>query len=177
MTNNESKKTFYPKVEEAFKSQGYKYFDGDRDIRGKTRSHASKPDYIATINDIIIIGEIKSPMEGPTSGSWRQIQNSDREEYKIVRNEVAAWEKAGVLPKEIGGHEIIIRGQIPDYVTKLNITYDLPPGVSESGTIKGGYTVPSAQEGNVEAALKNCKKNSYEKIDSNNGPVTYIFFV
>ena len=175
MSNNESKKTFYPKVEEAFKSQGYKYFDGDRDIRGKTRSHASKPDYIATINDIIIIGEIKSPMEGSTSSSWRQIQNSDSEGYKTVRNEVATREKSGVLPKEIGGHEIIIRGQIPDYVTKLNITYDLPLGVSENGTIKGGYTVPSAQEGNVEAALKNCKKNSYEKIDSSNGSTTYIF--
>jgi len=175
MINNESKKTFYPKVEEAFLSKGYKYYDGDRDIRGKTRSHASKPDYIAIIGDVIIIGEIKSQMEGPTSSSWRQIQNSDSEGYKTVRNEVTAREKAGVLPKEVGGHEIIVRGQIPDYMTKLNKTYDLPSGVSESRTIKGGYSVPSAQENHVEVALKNCKKTSYEKIDINNGSVTYIF--
>ncbi len=31
----EGKKEFYKKVEEALKSQGYNYFDGDRDIPGK----------------------------------------------------------------------------------------------------------------------------------------------
>jgi len=64
------KKEFYPKAEHALKSQGYQYYDGDRDIRGKDRAHSSKPDYIATKGDSIIIGEIKSPKEGPNSSSW-----------------------------------------------------------------------------------------------------------
>jgi len=37
----QGKKEFYPKAEEALKSQGYQYCDGDRDIRGK--GSTSKP--------------------------------------------------------------------------------------------------------------------------------------
>ena len=88
---------------------------------------------------------------------------------------MARREKAGEVPKDVCGHEIIIRGQIPDYVAKLDKTYDLPPGVSGNGIIKGGYTVPSNEAGNVETALKNCGKAGYEKIDTVNGSVTYIF--
>lgn len=175
MGKTQKKDDFYPKVEEALKLAGYKYFAGDRDIHGKGRSHASKPDYIATRGNTIIIGEIKSPGEPPTSGSWRQIQNSDTEDFKRIRREVARREKKGEVPREVGGHEIIIRGQIPDYVAKLNKTYDLPPGVSGNGIMKGGYTVPSNEAGNVEMALKNYKKAGYEKIDIGNGSVTYIF--
>ena len=36
----EGKKEFYQKVEEALKSKGYDYYDGDRDIPGKGRQHA-----------------------------------------------------------------------------------------------------------------------------------------
>ena len=43
----EGKKEFYKKVGEALKSKGYKYYDGDRDISGKGRQHANKPDFIA----------------------------------------------------------------------------------------------------------------------------------
>jgi len=43
----EGKKEFYKKVEEALKSKGYEYYDGDRDIPGKGRQHANKPDFIA----------------------------------------------------------------------------------------------------------------------------------
>jgi len=57
------------------KSKGYEYYDGDRDISGKGRRHANKPDYIAVKNGKVYIGEIKSPAEGPKSGSWRQSQN------------------------------------------------------------------------------------------------------
>ena len=175
MNASKGKQIFYSKAKDALQANGYSYYDGDRDIRGKTRSHASKPDYIAAKDDVMVIGEIKSPKEPPTSGSWRQIQNSDSEDFKRVRREVAAREKAGEVFREIGGHEIIIRGQIPDYVAKRNVTYDLPPGIPEGGTIKGGYTVPENEAGNVERALKNCKKIGYERIDVNNGSVTYIF--
>jgi hypothetical protein len=33
------KNDFYPVVEESFKAKGYEYFDGDRDINGKTAQH------------------------------------------------------------------------------------------------------------------------------------------
>ena len=170
----QGKKQFYPKAETSLKSQGYQYYDGDRDIRGK--GSASKPDYIATKGNLIIIGEIKSPMEGPMSGNWREIQNSDTEGFKSVRLEVKTREEEGKVPKEIGGHEIIIRGQIVDYANKRGKTYHLPAGVSEEGaTIKGGYTLPLNQSNNVEQALENCKKDNYEKIDTGNGAVTFIF--
>lgn len=175
MTDSQGKNAFYSKAEEALKSKGYQYYDDDRDIKDKGRSHASKPDYIAAENNAIIIGEIKSPKEGPTSGSWRQVQNSDTEDFKIIRQEVARREQAGDVPKEVGGHEIIIRGQIPDYVAKLNVTYDLPSGVTECGIMKGGYTVLENEARNVEQALKNCKTDGYEKIDIGNGSMTYIF--
>ncbi len=171
-----NKHDFYPLVAECLKSKGYTYYDGDKDILGKGRSHASKPDYIATKGNIIIIGEIKSPNEPPTSGSWRQPQNSDSEEFKKVRLEVAKREKANEVSKEVGGHEIIIRGQIQDYVSKIDKTYNLPSGVSSAAMIKCGYSVPSTENVNVELALKNCIVEEYTKIDFGNGTTTYIFY-
>lgn len=175
MTGAEDKRIFYPKAEQALRSKGYQYYDGDTDISQKGRSHASKPDHIAIKDSVVIIGEIKSPSEPPTSGSWRQVQDSDTAAFKAVRREVATRENAGEVPREVGGHEIIIQGQIPDYVSKLNNTYDLPPRTPEGGIIKGGYTIPSNEAGNVEKALKNCNKTSYEKLDNGNGLTTYIF--
>ena len=125
----EGKKEFYRNVEEALKSKGYDYYDGDRDIPGKGRQHANKPDFIAVKDGKVYIGEIKSPAEGPKSGSWRQVQNSDTEEFAAVRMDVAKRERAGFLSPEIGGHEIIIRGQIADYVRKIGINFDLPVSV------------------------------------------------
>ena len=123
------KSDFYSKAEEALKSKGFKYYDGDRDISGKGRQHLNRPDFIAVKDNKVIIGEIKSPAEGPKSGSWRQEQNSDWDPFRLVRKTVAEREKNG-LPQEIGGHEIIINGQIPDYVQKADINYDLPKSVS-----------------------------------------------
>ena len=54
------KKELYPKVKALFIAAGYEYFDGDEDIKGKTRQHRRKPDYIAVKEDLIVIGEIKS---------------------------------------------------------------------------------------------------------------------
>jgi len=171
----EGKKEFYKKVEEALKSQWYNYFDGDRDIPGKGRQHANKPDYIAVKDNKVYIGEIKSPAEGPKSGSWRQIQNSDTEQFKAVRMDVVKREKSGLLLPEIGGHEIIIRGQIADYVRKIGINFDLPPSVSTNMEIRMAYSMPESEEQNVEKALANCKKKVHEKIDTGNGSITYLF--
>lgn len=170
------KNEFYRKVKELFIEAGYEYFDGDQDIKGKTRQHRRKPDYIAVKGDLIIIGEIKSPNEPPTSGSWRQKQPNDSDEFAKVREDIHDLEQAGMVDPNVGGHGIIIRGQIPDYISKIGVTYDLP--TSEPGlTIKGGYTVPSSQAQNVKTALSNCGKIKYQVIGNGNGDglVTYIF--
>ena len=169
------KHEFYSKAEDALTAHGYRYFDGDRDLKGKGRQHANKPDYIAAKGNIVIIGEIKSPAESPKSGSWRQVQNSDTEEFKKVRMEVANREKAGLVPPEVGGHEIIIRGQIADYVRKIGVNFDLPQSLSQNLEIQMGYTFPSSESKNVERALKNCRKVVHEKIDTGNGSATFIF--
>jgi len=170
------KNKFYPKVKELFVEAGYEYFDGDQDIKGKTRQHRRKPDYIAVKGDLIVIGEIKAPNEPPTSRSWRQKQPNDSDELARVRQDIYDLEEAGMVDPNVGGHGIIIRGQIPDYISKIGVTYDLPtsaPGLK----IKGGYTVPSSQAQNVKAALSNCGKIKYQVIGNGNGDglVTYIF--
>ena len=168
------KKDFYPKVKETFIEAGYEYYDGDQDIKGKTRQHRRRPDYIAVKDDQMIIGEIKSPKEQPTSSSWRQRQPKDSDEFAQVRQDILDLEQAGMLDPSVGGHGIIIRGQIPDYVAKIGVTFDLP--VQEHRLkIKGGYSVPSSQAKNVKAALSNCGKIKYQTIGNGNGLVTYIF--
>jgi hypothetical protein len=170
------KNEFYPKVKELFIAAGYEYFDGNKDIKGKTRQHRRKPDYIAVKGDQMIIGEIKSPNEPPTSGSWRQKQPNDSAEFAKVRQDIHDLEQAGMIDPNVGGHGIIIRGQIPDYISKIGVTYDLPASVPDS-TIKGGYTVPSEQAQNVKVALSDCGKIKYQVIGNGNGNdlVTYIF--
>lgn len=171
----DGKHKFYSKAEDALTARGYRYFDGDKDIKGKGRQHANKPDYIAVKGNTVIIGEIKSPAESPKSSSWRQIQNSDTGEFKKVRMEVANREKAGLVSPEVGGHEIIIRGQITDYVRKIGINFDLPDSLSQNIEIQIGYTFPASESKNVERALKNCRKIVHEKIDTGNGSTTFIF--
>jgi hypothetical protein len=168
------KSDFYPKVRESFIAAGYEYYDGDEDIKGKTRQHRRKPDYIAVKGEQIIIGEIKSPNEPPSSGSWRQKQPNDSIEFAKVRQVVLDLERSGMIDPNVGGHRIIIRGQIPDYISKIGVTYDLP--ISMSGAkIKGGYTVPSEQAQYVNIALSDCGKMKYQVIGNGNGLVTYIF--
>jgi len=169
------KKEFYSKAQEALESKGYDYYDGDRDVHGKGRQHANKPDYIAVHGSKVFIGEIKSPAEGPKSGSWRQIQHSDTEQFAAVRNDVVKREKAGAILPEIGGHEIIICGQIADYVRKIGINFDLPASVPDDAEIMMAYTAPEAEGRNIEEALSNCGKKVHEKIDIGNGSITYLF--
>jgi hypothetical protein len=171
MMNPGGKEFFYPKIREALESCGYKVFD---DIRGRGRSHASKPDYIAVKGSTIVIGEIKSPSEGPLSASWRSPQDSDTPEFSAVRLEVAAREKKGIISREAGGHEIIIQGQIPDYVRKLRTTYDLPARCSNKGKVFCGYSAPVKEAKDIEQAFSNCGKRYFGKI-LHNGTVTYLF--
>ena len=79
------------------------------------------------------------------------------------------------MSKEVGGHEIILRGQIPDYIEKIGKTYDLSSSIPPRGRIVSGYTFPVSERDNVEEALKNCRRTVYEKIDTGNGSVTIIF--
>jgi len=168
------KNEFYPKVKESFITAGYEYFDGDTEIKGKTCQHRRKPDYIAVKGNQLIIGEIKSPKEQPASASWRKKQTNDSDAFAKVRQDIQDLEGAGMLDPQVGGHGIVIRGQIPDYVSNIGITYDLPLA-AQGSIIKGGYTVPSQQARNVEAALSNCGKIKYQLLNSGNGMVTYIF--
>jgi hypothetical protein len=170
----EGKEEFYKKAEEALKRSGYQYY-GEKDIVGIGSGHSSKPDYIAVKDSIVIIGEIKSPKEGPKSAMWRQIQRSDSEEFKAVRLDVARREEAGELPREVGGHEIIIRGQIPDYISKKGKTYNLPVVVGNNTRIMAGYTFPGYERRNVEQALRNSRKMICEVIDIKNTSITFIF--
>ena len=71
-----------------------------------------------------------------------------------VRQDVVTRERQGSLDPNIGVHEIIIRGQIPNYASNIGKTYDLPAGVNAQ-KIRGGYSVPENQSNNVEAALNN----------------------
>ncbi len=169
----EGKDEFYPKVYEALTKAGFQVFSG-KEIPGKGRSHASKPDYIAVKGNMVVIGEIKAPAEPPTSSSWRQIQNSDTEQFAAVRLEVAKREKAGLVKPEVGGHEIIIRGQIEDYVRKIGVNYDLPVSVPKNMEMQRGYAFPESEEQNVKEAIKNNGKKGYEKIDNGNGSITYL---
>ena len=82
------KKEFYPKVKESFITAGYEYFDGDTEIKGKTSQHRRKPDYIAVKDNLLIIGEIKSPKEKPSSASWRKQQTNDSAAFAKVRQDI-----------------------------------------------------------------------------------------
>lgn len=168
------KNEFYPKVRESFVAAGYQYFDGDKEIKGKTSRHRRKPDYIAVKDNLVIIGEIKSPNESPSSASWRKKQPNDSATLAKVRQDISDLESAGMLDPMVGGHGIIIRGQIPDYVSNIGLTYDLPI-VVPGAKIKGGYTVPCEQAPNVEEALSNCGKLKYQVVDNGKGLVSYIF--
>lgn len=168
------RKEFYSTVKDAFVAAGYEYYDGDQDIKGKTRQHRRKPDYIAVKGELIIIGEIKSPKESPTSGSWRRKQANDSDEFAKVRQDILDLESAGMLDPNVGGHGIIIRGQIPNYVASIGITYDLPTTI-EGAVFRGGYTVPSEQAQNVKVALSNCGKVKYQVVGNGNGLATFVF--
>jgi hypothetical protein len=167
------KKEFYGLAKDALEKEGYTYYDGGI-LKGKTRGHARKPDYIAEKDDHIVIGETKAPAEPPTSSSWRRVRKTDSPEFSKVRREVAEREAAGQVSKEVGGHEIIIRGQLADYVKQIGKTYDLPAG-AVGKKIRCAYTCPAEQLANVRAAMKNSGISKFECVDNGKGSITFIF--
>ena len=175
MSDNSGKAFFYPKVRAALVNHGYRYYDGDTDIRGFTRSHKCRPDYIAVKNRMTVIGEIKSPCEGPMTSSWRTVQKSDSAAFAQLRQQVAADEQAGLLDRSVGGHIIIIKGQIADYIAKKDVTYHLPPDVNPANSIVSGYSVPIVEKNNVERALLQRRITCIETIEIGNDVITFVF--
>ncbi len=169
---NLGKKEFYPRVREALEGKGYEFYDESM-IKGKGSGHARKPDYVAKKGNVVVIGEIKSPSEPPTSSSWRQIQPNDSDRFKAVRTEIARLEKEGKVDKNVGGHIIIIKGQIPDYLACIGKTFEMPISIT-GAKVMAGYSVESSQMPYVEKAFRHCGI-SFERIDTGNGTTTYIF--
>lgn len=170
----DDKSGFYPKVKETFLSYGYSYFAED-DMKGKGRQHRSRPDFIAEKENVIVVGEIKSPKENPCSTSWRSHQKSDTDGFRKVREEVRGKEKDGLISKEIGGHEIIIRGQIVDYFRKIGKTYDLPVQTSAITVFWGAYAFPEGQKENVLSAVQGIGMEEFDIVEIPNGACTVLF--
>lgn len=173
MRNMTGKESFYHKAGEALAASGFAFVDGD-DMKGRTRAHARRPDYVAANSCHVVIGETKSPAEPPTNGSWRQRQKNDTEAMAAVRARVQARERSGQVSREVGGHEIILCGQIPDYVANIGVTFDLPFTLDDRQLI-GGYSVPATQHENVRQAFVHCGLRVIQEIDTGNGSVTFLF--
>jgi hypothetical protein len=73
----------------------------------------------------------------------------------------------------MGGHIIIIKGQIQEYVDNIGKTFCLPENSQGQFNLKGGYTVPVSQKVNVKRALTYLKM-SYTVIDIGNDSITFI---
>jgi hypothetical protein len=174
ISQSDKKSSFYPRFQDDLTSCGYEFWD---EIKGKGPSHSSKPDYLARKGQFIVIGEIKSPSEGPLTPSWRVPQHSDTDEFVRVRQCVAKRERDGLISRKAGGHEIIIRGQIPDYLSKIGQTYDPPFPLLFNVKFMGAYSSPQSESANIEQAFSNCRKKFSEKIIGREGTVTYIFAI
>ena len=53
--------------------------------------------------------------------------------------------------------------------------HGLPESVSQNAEIRMAYSMPESEERNVAKALASCKKKVYEKINTGNGSITYLF--
>jgi len=125
------------------------------------------------------IGELRNESRA-IEEKLKTLHDKTQKEELLKRKENIKQEIANLKnEKRIGDHEIIIRGQIPDYVKTIRKNYDLPDGMTMEGkVIKGAYTVPPSEAANVEAALKRLDK-SFKRLppDSNtvSDTVTFIF--
>ena len=99
ISQSDKKSSFYPRFRDDLTSCGYEFWN---EIKGKGPSHSSKPDYLARKGNFIVIGEIKSPSEGPLTPSWRVPQHSDTDEFVKVRIDVAKREKDGLISRKAG---------------------------------------------------------------------------
>ncbi len=123
-----------------------------------------RPDFVLSSanNSFTVLGERKSALEPPTTPSWRtQRPDNDIEEFTKLRAKVRNMEKEKppIFPKRIGGHIIIIEGQIQDYSERF------PTGLMKSSNrnlpavAKFAYAVPKDQKQNVLAAFAEINKH------------------
>jgi hypothetical protein len=152
----EGKKEFYAKAENDIRSflgsEGYDLYFTEDDLRGH-----SKPDGFAanskTGNAVVV--EIKSPKEPPETSSWRQIQPSDTEGFKRVRQEIVQKESTGELTKKVGGHIIIINGQLEYYKEIIsNGKVKLPSNAPMISSMRTAYVMPQEHRNDVITALR-----------------------
>lgn len=148
------------------------YFDGQA-ITGIGTGHQRKPDYLGYSPTDLALGEWKSTFEPPTTSSWRTVRESDPAEFTQTREQVAGWEQSG-LSKDIGGHIIIIEGQLADYSRQIGRSYELPWARSH---IKLAYTVSLKQKDNVVAAFNEIESRLQKRytFESYLGGVTVTF--
>lgn len=145
------KKEFYPLVRRLLESEDFIYF-AEEDIRGVGRG-PRKPDFVALKGNWFLIGEIKSPAESPLLPSWRSEQPYDSENMRIVRRRVQEMERKGRVSPGVGGHTIIIMGQIPEYIMLMGKKW-LPPEPVEGKEILGAYAFPAQWQKQVEEAVR-----------------------
>ena len=157
-----NKKQFYPLVKELLESKGFVYYPEEA-IKGIGRG-SRKPDFVAIKGNMFLVGEIKSPAETPLSSSWRSEQPYDSENMRTVRRMVRSMEKEGRVPPEVGGHAIIMLGQIPEYIMLLGKRW-LPPEPIEGKKIVGAYAFPVQWRDQVEKALLSFGIESVLRID------------
>lgn len=152
----EGKKEFYAKAETDIKSflsrEGYDLYFTEDELRGH-----SKPDGFAanskTGNAVVV--EIKSPKEPPSTACWRQIQPSDTEGFKRVRQDIVEKESSGKLGKDVGGHIIIINGQLEYYKEIISLgKVRLPSTAPRIISMKTAYVLPQEHRANVITALR-----------------------
>ena len=145
------KEEFYPLVKSLLIDKGYRYYQEEK-IQGKGRGRR-KPDFVAVKEKYFLVGEIKSPSEPPTSPSWRSIQSFDTANMRRVREMVRKAEKEGKLPPEVGGHAIIMLGQIQEYILLMGERW-IPPEEIRGKEILGAYAFPVEWFPQVEEAAK-----------------------
>lgn len=146
------KEDFYPLVGELFREKGYTYYP-ERAIKGMGRGGSRKPDFVATDEKSFIIGEIKSPAEPPQSSSWRTVQSYDSSNMREVRERVRQLERSGQLSPEVGGHAIILFGQLEEYLNLMGDRW-LPPEEPGDRMILLAYAYPIQWKESVEQVLE-----------------------
>lgn len=145
------KEEFYPLIKRFLESEGFKYYAED-ELKGIGRGNR-KPDFVAIKDSWFLVGEIKSPSEPATSPSWRSEQSYDSENMRSVRRRVRDMEKAGKVSTDIGGHAIIMLGQIPEYIRLIGKRW-VPPEPVECKKILGAYAFPATWKEQVEEAVR-----------------------
>ncbi len=157
-----NKREFYPTVEDLFVSYGYRYYPEEK-IKGLGKGGARKPDFVATNSEVFIIGEIKSPAELPESSSWRSIQPYDSQEMREIRVKVKNLERSGQVSPKVGGHAIIIFGQLREYLNLMGERWR-PPENPGGLVLLLAYAYPKEWSDSVIQALRTFDLNPVQHL-------------